>query len=282
VTTTSGTPDQPDLPDTPGPDATPEQEAFVSALLSGLRADDPAMPEHVVARLEAALAEERRAAAAAGAPALGTSALGEPAAGGAEDPDEATTPGLAPVTVLPQQPQQRRRPDRSTRALQWLVGAAAAVLVVGGVGAVVRGTFSTSSDSAATAAGGQLLASGTAYSKDTLAEQARALVAEPTSVSTDGEAAAPELAPGTDGRDTSAEPGTASNGLDLPGCLQQLTGTTGTDPLAVDRATYEGRAAVVIVLASTDAPGSLDVWVVAPTCRLGDDAFVEFQRVAAP
>jgi hypothetical protein len=279
VTTTSGTPDQPDTPDTPGPDATPEQEAFVAALLGGLAADDPGMPEHVVARLDAALAEERRAAAAAGASALGTPALGESVAGGAEDPDEATTPGFAPVTVLPQ---QRRRPDRSTRALQWLVGAAAAVLVVGGVGAVVRGTFSTSSDSAATAAGGQLLASGTAYSKDTLAEQARALVAEPTSVSTDGEAAAPELAPGTDGRDTSAEPGSASNGLDLPGCLQQLTGTTGTDPLAVDRATYEGRAAVVIVLASTDAPGSLDVWVVAPTCRLGDDAFVEFQRVTAP
>ncbi len=46
--------------DTPGPDATAEQDADVRALLSFLRHEPLELPADVRARLEAVLAEERR------------------------------------------------------------------------------------------------------------------------------------------------------------------------------------------------------------------------------
>ena len=50
--------------DTPGPDATPEQDADVRALLAFLRDEPVEMPPEVELRLYAVLAEERRSAAA--------------------------------------------------------------------------------------------------------------------------------------------------------------------------------------------------------------------------
>jgi hypothetical protein len=273
VTTTSGTPEQPERP---GPDATPEQEAFVTALLGGLRADDPPMPEHVVARLDAVLAEERRTYAA-GTTGAGTAPLADRADEGSTGAGSAE-PAVAPVTVLP----QRRRPERSTTAVQWLVGAAAAVLVVGGVGAVVRGTFGGSSaDLAASSAGGpttSLLATGTAYDEVNLATQVRSLVAAPTT--DQGSTAAPEVASGdVDGPSAPDRSAGALTTDTLAGCLEELTGAPGTDPLAVDQATYEGRPALVVVLVSTDDPASLDVWVVAPTCTRAASGLIRFERV---
>lgn len=283
MSTPSGTPDP---YDPPGPDATPEQDALVRGLLESLRADDPPMPDHVVARLDAALAQERLSGAAP----LVTGA-GAGAGAGDGDEDRATAiPGDATVTVLPQ---QRRRPERSTTALQWLVGAAAAVLVVGGVGAVVRGTFTgSSSDTAASGALAEqaqerVLATGTTYDKDTLAEKVQALVTDPA-----GEGVAPGLAPSdsTDATDSTAEPDSGTPGPDvgqlsagaLAGCVEQLAGATGIEPVVVDRAVYEGRSALVVVLVTTGDPSTLDIFVVSPDCTRDSGDVLEFQRVPAP
>lgn len=68
--------DLPGFADTPGPDATPDEDADVRALLGFLRDEPLEMPPDVAARLDAVLAEERRtSAAAAGAAA----ALDDPA-----------------------------------------------------------------------------------------------------------------------------------------------------------------------------------------------------------
>ena len=266
MSTPSGTPGP---ADDLGPEATPEQDAFARGLLAGLRADDPPMPDHVVARVDAVLAQERRPSAAVP---LGT---------GAAPQDAEDEPGGAPVTVLPTQ----RRPDRSTRALQWLVGAAAAVLVVGGVGAVVSGTLGgSSSDSAATLAGadaGTVVASGTAYDQDNLAGQVRSLLSATSAQDRSG-VDAPETEAGADLGSAGAGASAAIAPATLAGCVEQLTGEPGEQAVAVDRATYEGRAALVVVLTSKDEPGALDVWVVAPSCTREAADVLQFQRITGP
>ncbi len=267
MSTPSGTPGP---ADDLGPEATPEQDAFARGLLAGLRADDPPMPDHVVARVDAVLAQELRPSSSVQ---LGT--------GSAPQQDAEDEPVGAPVTVLPTQ----RRPDSSTRALQWLVGAAAAVLVVGGVGAVVSGTLGgSSSDSAATLAGavaGTVVASGTAYDQDNLAGQVRSLLSATSADDRSGEAVlVPEA--GADLGSAGAGASAAIAPDTLVGCVEQLTGDQGEQAVAVDRATYEGRAALVVVLTSKDEPGALDVWVVAPTCTREAADVLQFQRITGP
>lgn len=155
--------------DSEGPAATAEQEAFVSGLLGSLRRDDPPMPDDVLRRLDAVLAEERRR----GAPAL----VALPG-GGSDDSDlgAGSAPASLPenVSVLPTASGRRGPTSRSFRILGGL--AAAAVVVVGGSVVINNGSLGSSSDTSggATAALAVVQDSNTAYSSKGFSDQAKA------------------------------------------------------------------------------------------------------------
>ncbi|MFC6239572.1 hypothetical protein ACFQGU_17005, partial [Longivirga aurantiaca] len=179
--------------DSDGPEATAEQEAFVSGLLGSLRRDDPPMPDDVIRRLDAVLAEERRT----GAPLLGVIAGGA----GEEATDGQSAPASLPdnVSVLPTAAERRGPSSRSFRLLGGL--AAAAVLVVGGATVLnggILGGSSGSSDSSG-GAGSPALASivqdsGTAYSQESLPTQAEGLVAKAAPRTAEGASESPQAA----------------------------------------------------------------------------------------
>ena len=278
--------------DTPGPDATPEQDADVRALLGALRDADVPMPADVWTRLSAVIAEEQRTAGATGS-----------AAGIATDDTDgsALVPGMAPVTVLPTAEERQARTSGTT--LRWLAGAAAAVVIVGGAYGVVRGLAASSSavstaGAASTApenaasAGTVVTASGTAYTSAGLPAQAKALVAssvgQPTAVDqkdqiTPEPGAASGAPTGTRGPTSAYAASLAAQmprDAALTQCIDELSGAPGTKPLALDVGTYDGKPALVVVLPSTDDPASLDVIVVPVDCSSSD--FVQLVRVPRP
>jgi hypothetical protein len=289
------------ITDTTGPHATPEQEEFVAGLLAALGPDDIPMPDDVVARLDAVLAQERRTSTAAGSLVALTDATDAP-----------RLPGLAPVTVLPA---PRRGP--SLRAFQWVGGlAAAALVVVGGVAVVggglgVRSATTSSSGSSASSAdtgGGAvaetaasapsvtvLSATGTAYTRSGLATQAAALVAVARTRAASGDfgpgSAEVPLSGVTDSAATpkagtpTPTPATAylaRQSAGLSDCVEQLVGRPGTTALAVDAGTFDGKPADIVVLPSRDDPASLDVWVLAPGCTRAFADPLEFRRIPIP
>jgi len=287
------------FPDTPGPDATLEQDADVRALLAFLRDEPVEMPPEVELRLYAVLAEERRSAAAVvGATPTASSADEESTAGGG---------WTAPVTVLPVRA-ERRGP--SMRAFTVVGGlAAAAVVVVGAVnllgGMNLSGGSSSSAGAASSsagsvagagpeAAGGQAVvtASGTAYAKSTLATQVLALTAAartPARVAT-ADAATPAPAASASGTDstlgTAASASTAYRlaiqALQTPGsaaaCVNRLTAGETSDALAIDAGTFAGKPALVVVVPTSGDPSTLDVFIVPLDCS---PSFVDFERVPA-
>jgi hypothetical protein len=278
-----------DLPDTPGPEATPEQEAFVASLLGSLRADDPAMPEDVVRRLDAVLAQERLASAAAPAAAASL----------APDADADAAPASLPdnVSVLPTR-SERRGP--STRSFKLVTGIAAATVLVAGAAAVSSGVLGggggDASSGGAPVAAAVIQDSGTAYSSQSLDTQAERLVAKAYSAGDSGGELAPEAtaqaSPSTpDPRVTATgaatEPGTAPAPVPLTaealdGCIDRITEGDGGDPLLVDQGSYDGRAAIVIVLPALDVERAVDVWVVTAPCDATTGDVVDFRRVDAP
>jgi hypothetical protein len=293
--------------DTPGPDATPEQDADVRALLAALRDADVPMPDDVWTRLAAVIAEEQRTALASGAP----------AAAAAPD-DDAVVPGLAPVTVLPTAEERAARPSRS--ALRWVLGAAAAFVVVGGAYGVMHGItgstgISTSAGAASTApeaasdAGTVVTTSGTAYTTSGLQSQARALVASTVGRSAafgqkDQSTPVPPAATQVPGTATQPLPTASPSDVGAPAtrsgatltaerlaalmprdaaltrCIDELSGVPGTRPVAIDVGTFNGKPALVVVLPSTDDPASLDVIVVPVNCTSSD--FAQLVRVPRP
>lgn len=283
-TTGTGLPDDRTGPDTPGPEATPEQEAYAVGLLASLRADDTEIPDHVAARIDGVLAELRR-----------TEPVAAGAAGALVDSDDAAISTAAPAlggeaTVLPLP--TARRESGTTRTFRWVAGAAAAVIVVAGGAAVIRGASNGSSTSGASLAAGDassggrnpapIRSSGTSYSSAELASQATALVA---SVS-QGEQ--PEVAPATpepaQTEGTGEQPAARSllSPDTLSACLEQLTGAPGASPVAVDQGTYEGKPADVVVLPSPDDPQRLEVWVIGPGCTRENVQMYEFRTIPVP
>jgi len=284
--------------DTPGPQATPEQDADIRALLAFLRDQPLEMPPDVVARLDAVIAEERRT----GASTLGTG--GATAATAESSDDDARS--LAPVTVLPTHG-SRRGPSR--RAFAVVGGlAAAALVVVGGVNLLggIGGQSSTTSagSSAAPAMGSvpesavggitrtRVSASGTAYTTAALAAQARSLVADARRATTTSDASVPSaaatpvpgVASGVNSPAATRSGGTAYGALSATaaaGCVSSLTQNDGSVAIAVDAGTYQGKPALVVVVASKDDPTSLDVWVVPPTCSATSSTIFAWQSVPA-
>jgi hypothetical protein len=298
--------------DTPGPEATPEQDADVRALLGALREAEVRMPDDVWARVHAVIAEEQRVAARTGLPAATLAAT----EGSSTDEDGSVVPGLAPVTVLPTAEERAARAARP--ALRWMLGAAAAVVVLGGGYAVLQGV--SGSSQVATSAGAAsvpaperapegptvMLRTGTAYTTAGLQSQARALVASaaagqpvstddkatPQPVATDDPQASP-VPPSTSGTTyvgaTAEEARSAAvakavalvpKNAAFTACIDDLSGTPGTKPVAVDVGTYDGKPALVVVLPSTDDPASLDVIVVPADCRSSE--FIQLVRVPRP
>lgn len=258
--------------DTPGPEATPDQDADVRALLAFLRDEPAEMPPDVAARLEAVLAEERRSAA-------GRASV---VAGHTDGSTGGSGPAV-PVTVLPTR-QDRRGP--STRTLAVLGGIAATVLaVLGGVTLLGGAGGGSSSSSGASVAGSttRISASGTAYSPATLATQVAALVAAARGAAPADAAAEPSAA-------TPAPFGAATGGTAHPaaltadaaaGCVRALTEGDGSTALAVDSGSYQGQPAVVVVIPTKGDPTSLDVFVVRPDCSPGSTTIREFRHIPA-
>jgi len=266
--------------DTPGPEATPEQEAFVASLLGSLRADDPAMPDDVVRRLDAVLAQERISSSRA--------ASGSAAAADGE-PDASTLPDN--VSVLP----ARRGP--SGRSFKLVTGIAAATVLVAGAaavsGGVLGGSGGDASSGGAPVAAAVIQDSGTQYSSKSIDDQAERLVAEAYSLpDSDGGAEAPEATAAA--TDSSAPPApritATATGAPAPpvttesldACIQKITEGDGGEPLLVDQGTYDGREAIVIVLPALDAEGAVDVWVVTAPCDATTGEVVDFRRLDAP
>jgi len=277
--------------DTPGPDATPEQDADVRALLAFLRDEPMEMPPDVAARLDAVIAEERRTAALAAGSAAATL-----------DPTDATSSPLASVTVLPTL-EQRRGP--STRAFTIVGGvAAAALVVVGGVvlaGALGNGSGSnavTSADASAASSGDAknasrlaISASGTQYSAPSLASQATALVARTSQSLATGESAPTVPSPGSLGGSSAGGVTTTSgaeNATSAPSafsldkaasCVTALTDGDGSSAVAIDSGTFNGKAALVVVVTDPGDPASLRVFVTAPDCSPN---FLQYEQIPKP
>lgn len=281
--------------DTEGPEATDEQDVFVRGLLASLRADDPAIPDHVAARLDAVLAEERRTAPVPlGTARALTDAEDASGTGSATDLDS-----FAPVTVLP-----TRSGGPSTRSFRVVLGlAAAAVVVVGGSALALQnlGSNGTSTSAGSLAAelddSGRTVArsSGTAYTSTSLAAQAGALVlaardsaSGPVTAST-GEASplTPESVPGA------GTPTPGATSLDatsrvftsdtLEICVRALSEGTQTQAVAADRGTYDGKPVDVVVIRTPEGdPTKLDVWVLRPGCGADSVATITVRRIDAP
>jgi hypothetical protein len=283
--------------DSEGPEATAEQEAFVSGLLGSLRRDDPPLPDDVLRRLDAVLAEERRT----GAPAL----VALPGGSDDESDDSGRGAGSAPVSlpdnvsVLPTAAERRGPTSRSFRVLGGL--AAAAVLVVGGSVVINNGSLGGSSDSSggATAALAVVQDSNTAYSSKGFSDQAKELARKVPSAESDGGSpvSAPEstdpapptaettdtastVAPSSTSQATaSAEPVTPERALL---CTREISAGTVTEPLLVDQGTYDGKDAEIYVLPSVDEPGQYDIYVVAAGCTTDSFELFTLQRVTRP
>ena len=273
--------------DTPGPEATPEQDADVRALLAFLRDQPMEMPPEVAARLDAVIAEERRTAALAGGSA--PSAL--------LDPADASSSPHATVTVLPTLPERR---DGSTRAFAIVGGIAAAIVVVVGGAVVVNNLAGSSSsltsagsasaassgDAAKGAAATTISASGTAYSAAALPDQAAALVRGRVQSVTGQDASAPAV-PSPEGTTDTAETAgatpqrnAAAFAVDkVAACVASLTDSDGSTGVAIDSGTFDGRAALVVVVTDPDDPSALRVFVTTPDCS---PSFMQYQQIAKP
>jgi hypothetical protein len=261
----------------------PAAPLWVSELLASLPGDDPAIPEHVGARLDAALSVLTPPVRTA------TADTTTPTAAPSATPVEAQE-SESQATVLPLAAGTRRRAGTggsSRFGHRLLLGgvAAAAVVVLGGLStvAILRGGSSPGSTPAiATGSGASsspvattYLASSNNFTAATLATGARSLLAQSGRV---GSAAV--------GSDTTpavtTEPATVRPSA---GCISQLTGSASVMALVADATTYE-RTPVFVILAPTVDPTTavvdttrVDVWVVGRTCSATDAVVVTFQRI---
>jgi hypothetical protein len=261
--------DVPDLGAAPDPVA----DAAVAALLADL--PPVPMPAPVWDRLSRVLAAEQAARAAAGSPA------------GAD----------ASADVVPIGTRTARREEARTRRTRLLGGlvAAAVVVVAAGLGlSALRGTSPGPAPVAAGAAedaavdGGaapalQITRTGTNYAQASFDDQVADLLASDEVQDTlpralgaaSGEAAVPveaeDVAP-------VGEDGFTSSWAGLRACVAGLAGSAQVQAIVVDRATYEGRDAGVVVLPTVRTTATVDVWVVEPGCGQADPRVLFFFR----
>lgn len=268
--------------------------SVVTAYLASVPA--PVLPEAVAARISAALAAEAAARAGDGGQSEVPAPVGSAAPGTAEPADDARTLPPAPARA---RVRRHRRGGGGRRALRSrplvVVGSVVVCLILAGLGyglshdsgspaassslSIASGSAGKSNaagapeapagsgSSAAGASGAAgvsfvVTASGTGYHAATLAAQARARLAasSPGSVRVPGPSSAPAAGPGSLTAGPASTPAAA-----LRGCVARLTG--GLAPRLVDRATYQGKPAYIIV-------GSTKVWVVGLNCTAGNEELI--------
>lgn len=243
-------------------------EASLRAVPASLAAaaEAGAMPADVVARVDDALSRAGR--------------------------DRVPSGSAAAMTVTPLGSRTRRSPV-GTRLLQAaaavvlvlaVVGVGASVLMSGGGGTSSGGSSGAYADGPGGKATYALLATGADYSASSLAGAVPRLVAgegRPFSAARDGDAGPTTASSPAEGAVAPDDTGRLAAGAALADCVTALADAPAV-PLAVDLARYEGKPAAVIVLPGLDDPAMVDVWVVGPGCRQGDDQFRFFTRVARP
>ena len=238
-----------------------------------LAAEDPGpMPAGVATALEAALGAALEAARAA-----------ELAQTMAQASTRSTVPAL-PGRV------GRGRVWRGRAVPTWLAAAAAVVVVLGlgavgikalGGGPTATGTAAGAARSAA--AGTELaparvvLATGQDYSAATLTAAVPGLL-QGENRSSPGQANGPDTGQSAPGQTAPAVPPALTRldgGPGLAACVAQLAGAP-TTALAVDLSSFDGRPAAVVVLATPGSTTTVDVWVVGSGCGQGSDAQVRY------
>jgi hypothetical protein len=272
------------------------------------------MPDDVVRRLDAVLAEERRRTPAR----TSTGLVGVAALGDAADSDSRDSSDDELATVLPMSPASGRT-QRDHGWLTWLAGAAAAVLVVGGGVAVFGQGGRTSSVTTAAASAAPEAAAGTSagagttairstatrYSAKTLPTQVSSLLSTVTQKDTASAAFNSPDRPGPLSAETppvvptpaastrssvtqNASPSDAF-ATDVPAltadavppCMANLQ-LPGVVPLVVDRGTFDNKPADVIVVATDGNPATVDVYVLRPGCATAEPLVFELATVPRP
>lgn len=239
--------------------------ADVRELLRALAADVPAPPDDLDHRIAAALASALTAAPA------GT---------------EVGSSG----TVLPLRRERPRVPRWASVAAGLLVLGGAALTAsqtLGGADGTLVAAESGGDDEAAGSSAADagalpaapVLANGTDYGPEGLADQVTRLVeqapgAATLSASEDGGGESVGEGP-PQPLDAERSAATLASPEGLAGCLEAL-GAPGAVPLVVDLATWQGREVAVIVLDESEARA---VWVVLRTCAPGADGLVHYQSV---
>jgi len=219
--------------------------AGVRDLLASQPSPGP-MPEDVLARISSALQQEQAARAADG----GLT-------------DELGMVEVSPL-IRPESPTVARPPRRWSRIL----AAAAGVAAVGALGTMaVRSTGSDPSVSSAAprdnpssgaANSLHIQLSRSAYTQDSLGNEARTLLDAPAATLAPTDAEAPSLGP-------------IATKAGLDACLASL-GETGASSVTVDLATYEGRPAAIIVVTKR---GDTTVYAVQRDCSTGDPKILQ-------
>lgn len=283
-------------PDPDIADQLPPAPPWLAELLASLPADDPPIPEHVAARLDAALAVLT--------PGRPVTTPGAGSGSGSAREDSTTTDTTATVVPLAAGSRHRDRAGgRSRLGHRLLLGgvAAAAVVVLGGLGtvAVLRGeqpaggpatTAGNSSVGPASTAPTAYLASAQDFTPANLATGARALLAHaagstPTSPAPATSQQTPTSLGQTGGTVSTPLVVTPATVRPSAGCLTELTGSATVTALVADETTYDGAPVFVVLsptlLAGTQAvdPTHVDVWVVRRACSADDAAVITFIRI---
>ncbi|MEV7020666.1 hypothetical protein [Kitasatospora sp. NPDC093558] len=246
----------------------------VRALLGEVEA--PPMPADVVARLDAALAEEAARRDAAEGPYEAPASTRGPAA-----PTPPSRPATAPATA-PVAPPARAagatgpgRPRPRRRRVGLLLGVAAALAAIGLGGALLYPADSGSHNAATTAAAPSTadaghsskaehaLGAGTDYRDDQLAAQVQQLLARSGAIvgSPPNGVAKPSAAAPAEGRQPLTPEATPETGRT---CQAPTKGT----PLATDHGTYAGAPVDVFVYPVPGKPGEVDVYLRSPDCTI--------------
>ncbi|HVF20703.1 MAG TPA: hypothetical protein VNA14_10720 [Mycobacteriales bacterium] len=228
-----------------------------------------AMPVDVITALERALADE--------------------VASGDRPPGDQAPEGITSIAAARRRRTGRAGPIAAAAAVIGLAAALGAGVLRDGAGddsAPLAGA-AAEQDTGAGKAAPIILRSGTDYSAEVLDVEVRDRLGSAESPALTAQAPA---ADGTGGDARTAGSAEAAS-LDmaaaaptltdeeLQSCVDELSGTPGTAALLVDFATYAGEPAVVVVLPFRE--GRVDVFVVRPQCRVGNDALIFFKRVAA-
>lgn len=249
-----------EIDDIPEPRLDPDVEAQVTALLAATPDPGP-MPDHVEARISAALLDAARLRVDPGPMASDDRADTAAGAGGGHTG--------ADVLALPTRSDGANRPKPIY--LVAAVAAAAAVVAVGASalhvtkrpnGAAIVGDTRSSSGQTPTSGGSaggglHIQLSTTAYDGGNLATRARALLDRPGPPIRDLAAESPGIGP-------------IATPIGLEACLEAIGALDATlpspDAVSADLATFDGRPAVVVVVTRA---GASTAWAVERSCSTG-------------